>query len=374
MGERTTSRADRVIDPRPRDPDKARDPDVARVSVVIPTHSDAPLVRRSLPTLLDHPGGIEVILVNNDPSQDVTAAIGDHAHDKRVRIIEMGWEAGFARAINRGIRESCGEFVLFCNADLFPTPTYLTEIVAFFDRRPEAGAAIGKILRYDLDADAPTGLIDTAGLLLTRQRRFMPRGEGEPDSGLYDREVQVFAVDGAALVARRAALEATAFEEEYLDEDFTTHKEDHDISWRLRLAGWECWYVPSAVAYHARTTRGLGSTPYLSAIRSFYLNEQQKSHRVRVNAMKNQWLMLIKYEDGLNFVRDLPFILTRELTIAFHHMLFAPRSLAAIPMTLKLVPRALRKRRAVKRIQVTDPRELRRWLAGTGHSGVGAPG
>ena len=104
--------------------------------------------------------------------------------------------------------------------------------------------------------------------------------------------------------------------------------------------------------------------------------------------MKNQWLMLIKCEDGLNFVRDLPFILTRELTIALHHLLFAPRSLAAIPMTLKLVPQTLRKRRAVKRSQVMDPRELRRWLAdGQGphlpsanapsavrHSGVGAPG
>ena len=49
-----------------------------------------------------------------------------------------------------------------------------------------------------------------------------------------------------------------ASSDEYLDENFYTHKEDHDISWRLRLAGWECWYVPRAVAYHARTTRGLG--------------------------------------------------------------------------------------------------------------------
>jgi GT2 family glycosyltransferase len=366
-----------VIDPGPGDLDGAR------VSVLIPTHSDVHLLRKSLPTLLDQ-GEIEIIVMNNNPSQDVTTAIGDYADDERVRIIEMGWEAGFARAINRGIRESSGELVLFCNADLFPTPTYLTEIVAFFDRRPEAGAAIGKILRYDLNVGAPTGLIDTAGLLLTRQRRFMPRGEGEPDDGRYDGEIEVFAVDGAALVARRTALEATAFEDEYLDENFLTHKEDHDISWRLRLAGWECWYVPSAVAYHARTTRGLGSASYLSAIRSFHRNEQQKSQRVQVNAMKNQWLMLIKYEDGFNFVRDLPFILTRELTIAFHHLLFAPRSLAALSITLKLLPQTLRKRRAVKRGQVVDPRELRRWLAdgpstatapsGMRHSDVGAPG
>jgi GT2 family glycosyltransferase len=346
-----------VIDPPPRKLDGAR------VSVLIPTHSDAQLLSKSLPTFLEYPGEIEVIVMNNNPSQDVAVAIGDIAHDERVRIIEMGWEAGFARAINRGIREGSGELVVFCNADLFPTPTYLTEIVAFFDRRPQAGAAIGKILRYDLDADAPTGLIDTAGLLLTRQRRFMPRGEGEPDNGRYDDEIEVFAVDGAALAARRTALEATAFENEYLDENFVTHKEDHDISWRLRLAGWECWCVPSAVAYHARTTRGLGSTSYLSAVRSFHRIEQQKSQRVQINAMKNQWLMLIKYEDGFNFVRDLPLILPRELTIAFHHLFFAPRSLAAIPKTLKLLPQTLRKRRAVKRSQVMDPHELRRWLA-----------
>jgi GT2 family glycosyltransferase len=370
-----------VIDPR------SRNPDGATVSVLIPTHSDAHLLRKSLPTLLDHPGQIEIIVMNNNPSQDVAAAIGDYVGEERVRIIEMGWEAGFARAINRGIRESSGELVLFCNADLFPTPTYLTEIVAFFDRRPEAGAAIGKILRYDLDADAPTGLIDTAGLLLTRQRRFMTRGEGEPDNGRYDDEIEVFAVDGSALVARRTALEATAFEGEYLDENFSAHKEDHDISWRLRLAGWECWYVPSAVANHARTTRGLGSRSYLSAIRRFHRNEQQKPHRVRVNAMKNQWLMLIKCEDGSNLIHDLPFILSRELTIAFHHLIFAPRALAAVPMTLKLLPQTLRKRRAVKRSQLMDPRGLRRWLAGgrathlgsatarssMRHSDVGAP-
>ena len=347
-----------MIDPR------SRDTDGVTISVLIPTHSDAQLLRKSLPTLLDHPGEIEIIVLNNNPSQEATAAIGPHADDKRVRIIDMGWEAGFARAINRGIHESSGELVLFCNADLFPTSTYLSEIVAFFDVRPAAGAAIGKILRYDLDADAPTDLIDTAGLVLTRQRRFMARGEGERDSGRYDGEREVFAVDGAALVARRTALDATAFEGEYLDENFITHKEDHDISWRLRLAGWECWYVPSAVAFHARTTRGLGSTSYLSAIRSFYRHEQRKSQCVQVNAMKNQWLMLIKYEDGVNFVRDLPFILARELTIAFHHLLFAPRSLAAIPMTMKLLSETLRKRRAVKRSQVMDPLELRRWLAG----------
>ena len=246
--------------------------------MLIPTYEDAHLLRKSLPVLLAHPPGeIEVLILNNSPAQDVRISIGELADDPRIRIIEMGFEAGFARAINRGIRESTGGLVMLCNADLFPSATYLAEMVRFFAEHARAGAAIGKLLRYDLAADHPTDVIDTAGLQLTRQRRLMPRGEGERDSGQYDDAVEVFAVDGAAPVLRRSALEAISVSGEYLDENFFAHKEDHDVSWRLRLAGWECWYVPSAVAYHGRTTRGLGSSGYLSAIREFHRNEREKS-------------------------------------------------------------------------------------------------
>jgi hypothetical protein len=189
------------------------------------------------------------------------------------------------------------------------------------------------------------------------------RGEGEPDTGQFDEETEVFAVDGAALVLRRAALDEVAVDGEYLDENFVTHKEDHDVSWRVRLAGWECWYVPSALAYHGRTTRGLGATGYLSAVRSFHRNEMQKPLYVQVNALKNQWLMLIKNEDGFNFVRDFPYIVFREAMITLHNALFAPKALAAVPQTLKLLPETLHKRRAAKQRQLMDPRDLRRWLA-----------
>jgi GT2 family glycosyltransferase len=345
-----------------------------RCSVLIPTHSDAALLRRSLPVLLaSEPGAVEIVVLNNNPSQDVDAAIGDFSGDERVRIVEMGFEAGFARAINRGIRETSGEFVMFCNADLFPTREYVSEIVALFERRPRAGAAIGKILRYELEADRPTGLIDTAGLALNRQRRFMPRGEGERDDGRFDQELEVFGVDGAAMVVRRTALEDIRFVDEYLDENFFAHKEDHDVSWRLRLAGWECWYVPKALAYHARTTRGLGSTGYLAAVKTFHRNELEKSTSVQINAMKNQWLMLLKNEDLSNLARDFPFILARELMVVGHRLLFSPRSLAAVPMTLRMTRETLRKRQAVKGAQRMSPNAVRGWLGDEGRPAVRPP-
>ncbi len=335
-----------------------------RVSVLIPTYKDADLLRKSVPVFLDNPPEeVEILILNNDPSQDVGAALEGLDDDNRVRLLEMGWESGFARAVNRGIREASGEFIMLCNADLFPTPTYLAEILSFFETHPAAGAAIGKLLRYDLELDLPTDVIDTAGLVLTRQRRFVPRGEGERDVGQFDEEVEVFGIDGAAPVLRRRALEAISVDREYLDENFFAHKEDHDISWRLHLAGWECWYAPAAVAHHGRTTRGLGSSGYLSAIRTFHRTELEKSQLVRINAMKNQWLMLLKNEDGFNFLRDFPFIVAREAMVVTHRLFFAPKSLVAIPMTVKLLPETLRKRRAAKRGQKMNPRALRHWLA-----------
>ena len=333
------------------------------VSVLIPTHSDAYLLQRSLPVLLGHPPDeIEILIVNNDPSQDVRSAIGESADDPRVAIVEMGFESDFSRAINRGIRESTGRLVMLCNADLFPSATYISEMIKFFDEHPNAGAAIGKLLRFDLASEQRTDVIDTTGLVLTRQRRLMARGEGEKDSGQFDEAIEIFAIDGAAPILRRNALEAISVEGEYLDENFVTHKEDHDVSWRLRLAGWECWYNPSAVAFHGRTTRGLGSTGYLSAIRAFLRNEREKSNHVRIHAMKNQWLMLLKNEDPYNFVRDFPFILAREAMVVTYNLIFAPRALVAVRMTHKVFRETRRKRHAAKAKQRMDPTALRRWL------------
>ena len=336
---------------------------VLRLSVLIPTHADADLLRKSLPVLLAEPAAdIEVIIINNDPQQDLRRAIGEYASDVRTTIVEMGYEGDFPRAINRGIRTATGDLVMLCNADLFPSPTYLPTLQEFFKRRPGAGAATGKLIRFDLERDEATNVIDSAGLILTRQRRLKARGEGEVDVGQFDTERELFAVDGAAMVLRRAALDDIMVDGEYLDENFVSHKEDHDLSWRVQLAGWECWYVPEAVAYHARTTRGLGSKPYLKAIGEFHRQQAEKTAEVRRHAMKNQWLLLLKNEDMYNFIRDAPFIIAREVTVIGHGLVFSPRTLKAIPMTIRILPETLRKRRAAKARQRMDAAALRRWI------------
>ena len=87
--------------------------------------------------------------------------------------------------------------------------------------------------------------------------------------------------------------------------------------------------------------------------------------------MKNQWLMLMKNEDVSNLARDFPFILARELMVVAHRLVFAPRSLAAVPMTLRITRETLRKRRVVKGAQRMSPKALRGWLGDEGRAAVG---
>jgi hypothetical protein len=60
---------------------------------------------------------------------------------------------------------------------------------------------------------------------------------------------------------------------------------------------------------------------------------------------RNQRLMQLKNETASGFLRDLPWILRREILSLAFMVAVDPRRLSAIPDLLRLAPRAIRKRR-----------------------------
>ena len=335
------------------------------VSVLVPCYGDLHLLERSLPRLLASSDvELEVLLLNNDARQTegvrgLVAALSD----ERVQLVELEHGAGFAKALNVGIASASGELVFFANSDLFVSTDYVYELQGFFATQPRAGCATGKILRYDLARDRETLVLDTTGMVMGRDRGASDRGQNEPDTGLYETEEAVFGCSAAALVARRDALESVTIAGECLDETFFMYKEDVDLSWRFRLAGWECWYVPRAVAYHARTS----SEPADAG--TFHRNERAKPRHVRVHSMKNQWLLLVKNEDGANLLRDLPFVAVREALVLAYNTFTAPGiTIDAVRGFARSLPQAREKRRAIKSGQSVSPKELRRWFRGRSQS------
>lgn len=276
-----------------------------------------------------------VVVIDHDPPDPVDArrAVLKAAHP------EVEWihapNGGYAGGANRAVahvlsRAPEAEFVLLLNPDVALEPTFAATLLAELGRRPDVALASGKLLR-------PGGQrIDSAGIERRRSRRYRDRGSEAPDDGRYDRAESVFALSGAALCLRRSAIASLCIEGELFDEDFFTYHEDTDLAWRAARLGWERLYVPAARAIHVRGWRRG--------------ERRGRSEIIRRHSFKNRYLELIKNEQPLAFLRDLPFILPVEIARLGWALVGERTLLGAYRDALRLAGRAYRKRRVLARM------------------------
>lgn len=149
---------------------------------------------------------------------------------------------GFAAANNLGIAmmEDC-EWVALLNPDAFPSPQWLTELVYASHRHPDFTFFASRLVQAQ-----NTKLLDGAGdqyHISGMARRHL---NGRPVSSDDNYVREVFGPCAAAALYRRDAfLNVGGFDESYF-----CYFEDVDLSFRLRLAGHRCLYVPGAVVSH----------------------------------------------------------------------------------------------------------------------------
>jgi GT2 family glycosyltransferase len=190
-----------------------------------------------------------------------TILVDNHSHDDslellardypEVKVIALKENRGFAGGNNTGIRVAHGEFVVLLNNDTEVDPRWLGEIVAAFERHPEAGFVASKMKLFD-----QRDKFHTAGDYYRLDGIPGNRGVWEIDRGQYDREEYVFSACGGSAAYRRSMLDQIGL----LDEDFFYSCEDVDLAWRAQLAGWRCVYAPQAIVYHKLSATGGGAT------------------------------------------------------------------------------------------------------------------
>jgi GT2 family glycosyltransferase len=252
---------------------------------------------------------------------------------------------GFAAAANELIRTTSGLYLLLLNPDAYLAPDYLARLREAAESDPRIGSVTGKLLRPEARSGGP--IIDSTGHVLCRSRVAVNRGENEPDRGQLDEPGEVFGVCAAAALYRRAMLEDVRIGDEYFDSAFFAYLEDVDLDWRARLRGWRAYYVPTAVAVHARGHRG---------------KRHLKNARVLRHSLKNRYLML--RNDRLPDVfRDLPVIVGAEILRFLDYALTQPSALLGYLDLLRLLRHAAASRRHIQGHRVVGAAELRAWFA-----------
>jgi GT2 family glycosyltransferase len=326
-----------------------------RVLVSIVTHNSARYLRHCLDSLKTQTWqDVRIDLHDNassDSSLDIAADFAGFLNEIR----SSNQNLGFCAAHNRVIASSASDYVLVLNPDVVLERDFIANLVEAMDRDPGAGAATGRLWRWQPDSDSPFGaparlrILDSTGIYFTPAQRHFDRGSGEADLGQFQKREYVFGASGAAAFYRRQMLDAVKTGREYFDEDFFAYREDADLAWRAQWLGWKCLYVPEAGGYHVR--------------RVLPERRAQLPPAINMHSFKNRFLMRVKNMDAGTYARFFLPITLRDLGALAYVLVREPSSLRAFPVLLKALPRAWSVRKALQRHRRVSASELRSWFA-----------
>ncbi len=214
---------------------------------------------RFLPGLKANLAGLAVrplkILIYDNGSTDGSAA-WVRENWPEAALFTGSENLGFAEANNQlieaGFADRAVTAYLALNSDALLEPDFFETVMPSLESAQKTGAVQPLVLRLD-DSMKPTGKIDTTGIIWNpHDGLFLDRHAGEPVEHAPQMTGPVFGPNAAVAVYSRECLESVWEPHGWFDRRFFAYYEDVDLAWRMRRAGWETVFIPSAKAYHRR--------------------------------------------------------------------------------------------------------------------------
>ncbi len=236
-----------------------------RTAVIILNWNGAEMIKKFLPSVVEHSQEADVIVADNGSTDDSLSVLEREFPSVKTIVLDKNY--GFAEGYNRAIKQVEGkyEYVVLLNSDVEVTEDWLAPLVAFMDANPDCAACQPKLLAYhDKDsfeyAGAAGGFIDKFGYPYCRGRIF---STVEKDEEQYDAPMEIHWATGACMMVRTSDYLAAGG----LDGKFFAHNEEIDLCWRLRIYGKKICCVTGSKVYHV----GGGTLPQGNP-RKTYLN------------------------------------------------------------------------------------------------------
>jgi GT2 family glycosyltransferase len=312
-------------------------PALPSVSIVVISFNNRRYVDGCLGSLGElNYAGCEIVVVDN-ASTDGTAEYIE-THYPNVHLVRAGANLGFGGGNNLGAAHATGEYLAFINMDTVADAEWLTPLVTMIEENPDVGLATSKILLLK-EPDR----INTCGNDVHLAGFGYLRGWLYPASAL-ERPADVASVSGAAFVIRRDLFSELGGFDDWFNPAYV---EDTDLSWRARLLGYRCRYVPESVVYHDYAPRF----------------SPEKYSMIE----RNRYQMLIKNLSVRTLLLLLPALLMSEVVSWGFAVLAGRHHMAAKLRTyrwlLTHLPNLLQRRRAVQRTRRADDRDLLRYAS-----------
>lgn len=265
-----------------------------KVAIVILNWNGAAMMRRFLPSVIEHSQDVaDIVVADNASSDDSLQLLRDEFPTVRTIVLDKNY--GFAKGYNRALKQVDNEYYMLLNSDVEVTEGWLDKLVEFMDAHPEAAACQPKLrAEHTRDmfeyAGASGGYLDRYGYPFCRGRIF---DTVEKDQGQYDDIAEVLWATGAALMIRRADY----WDAGALDGRFFAHCEEIDLCWRLCSFGRKIYCVPQSVVYHV----GGGTLPKGNPMKT-YLNFRNNLTMLYKNLPEQELRHVMRVRFWLDYV------------------------------------------------------------------------
>jgi len=185
----------------------------------------------------------EVLLVDNGSADNSVELIRKNfADDPRLRIVELGYNYGFSKGNNLGIKSANGKYVIVLNNDTEVKPNFVSKLVSVAESDNNIASVSCKIMHYD--GSVWFGQYFTNGGLIVP---FFTQGfSTQYLNRIYNQSSQNLANSGCAVLYKKDVIDRI----EGFDEDFWTDWEDYDLGFRTNLAGFKSVYTPEFLVVH----------------------------------------------------------------------------------------------------------------------------
>lgn len=233
---------------------------VMLVSIIIPNWNGAEHLPVCLASLRQQTFRDFEVLVADNASHDHSLTLLANEYPE-VKVVALDRNYGFTGACNAGLQTASGTLKVLLNNDTECEPNWLAEVVAAFERHPQAGLVASKMLLFDR-----RDTLHTAGDLYRRDGLPANRGVWQKDEGQFA-EGPVFSACGGSAAYRSVMLDQIGL----LDEDFFFSGEDVDLAWRAQLTGWQAVFAPRAVVYHKLSATGGATASFYDGRNFIYL-------------------------------------------------------------------------------------------------------
>ncbi|MBI3586925.1 MAG: glycosyltransferase family 2 protein [Ignavibacteriales bacterium] len=220
------------------------------LSVIILQYNNAALTKKAIESFQKrYRGEYEIILVDNNSTEEEARHIGQHLHN--IRFIQNETNEGFSRGNNRAAQSAKGEILLFLNNDTITVSDFVPDVLGVLRKDASVGIIGPKLLNEDFSFQISCGKLPSIlhevidkiiySLARTKASRVLRWLEKK-----YSQPMPVEWVTGAALFIRAHIFKRLGG----FDEQLFMFFEDKDLCLRTRLLGKKVIYFPSTSLIH----------------------------------------------------------------------------------------------------------------------------